>query len=333
FLPSKISIITSSGGAAVRDIINVSQRRFPGIPLEVVPVKVQGDGADVEIKNAIELVNKMAGLTSVVSGLPKYSDLPKDSDLSKDMVIIIARGGGSLEDLSAFNSEIVARAVFESAIPVISAVGHETDFTICDFVADLRAPTPSAAAEIAVPEKKSLLRTILTLRYRLTGKFKHRVAELEKQVDGFRSRLKNPLYKVHDMRFKSEELEQRMLSRITAILKHHQERLDWFTHSLLYVNSPQKRIAELRRETERVSRRLGIAMSSMIDTYRTQAFAVKLKLEALSPISVLERGYSITRHLENGQILTNAAYADQGDAIEVVLSKGKMICQVNKTIL
>ncbi|MBF0258321.1 MAG: exodeoxyribonuclease VII large subunit [Desulfamplus sp.] len=327
FLPSKISIITSPSGAVIRDIIDVSQRRFPGIHLEVVPVKVQGENADLEIKNAIELINKMVKSPPVLSGLPT------DFDQSTDLVIIIARGGGSLEDLSAFNSEIVARAVFESEIPVISAVGHETDYTICDFVADLRAPTPSVAAEMAVPEKKALLKSIFTLRYQMTGVLQFKVAEFKKQVKALNLRLKNPIHKVHDMRFKSEWLEQRMLSRIVEILKHHQQRVEWFTHSLLYVNHPQKKIVELRRETERISTRLSIAMSKIIDQYRTKTVSNKLKLEALSPTSVLKRGYSITRHLGNGQILRNAADADQGEDVEVLLSKGKMVCQVNKTIL
>ncbi len=149
-LPSKISIITSPTGAVVKDIINISQRRFENIFLEIVPVKVQGKDAEYEIVKAFENVNMF----------------------SKSDVIILARGGGSLEDLSAFNSEKVAMAVYASKIPVISGIGHETDYTICDFTADLRAPTPSAAAELAVPEKKDLKKNIDLLRTNLINNFK-----------------------------------------------------------------------------------------------------------------------------------------------------------------
>ncbi|MCP4022149.1 MAG: exodeoxyribonuclease VII large subunit, partial [Desulfobacteraceae bacterium] len=153
FLPSVINVITSATGAAVKDIINISKRRFANCRLEIVPVQVQGEGAELQICQAIDMVNEH-----------KRSD-----------VIILARGGGSMEDLTAFNSENVARAIFNSRIPVITGIGHETDFTIADFVSDLRAPTPSAAAELALPDKSILNKQINDLQFALSLSLKKKI--------------------------------------------------------------------------------------------------------------------------------------------------------------
>ena len=267
FLPSKLFIITSPDGAVIKDIINVSQRRFPGIALSIVPVKVQGDGAETEIKEAIELVNKVA---------VKYKpDAHITNEKESEPVIIIARGGGSLEDLSAFNSETVARAVFDSKIPVISAVGHETDFTICDFVADLRAPTPSAAAEIAVPEFHSIKSSLSTLKKRLDDALKNQVMSLE-------------------------------------------------------------------QEKQRLTSSLHRAMSNIIQQNRAKLTTAVSQLKALGPMAVLERGYSITRLCDNsinsdlkicdnGKILLDAADTSQGDTVEVILAKGRLMCRVDES--
>lgn len=346
FIPSQIAIITSPAGAVIKDIINVSQRRFPGIPLKLIPVKVQGEGAAFEIKSAIELVNKMAGLPRKVckadhqvnsvftvqsdSDNASTNELVLDETMS-DIVIIIARGGGSLEDLSPFNSEVVARAVFESELPVISAVGHETDFTICDFVADLRAPTPSAAAEIALPDKKSLQKSVHVLEERLYDAFQSRLGIFRKQVKNLYARLKNPLYKIHDMRFRSEDLEQRLIGKIIEILKHQHEKLDWFNHAL-YANSPQKNFESLRQRTHQLGKELKRAVLHTIENYKGMVVASSVKLEALSPMGVLKRGYSITRCIDTGKILMNAADTAKGENVEVILSMGKLVCHVNEAI-
>lgn len=333
FLPSKIAIITSPTGSVVRDIINVSQRRFPGIALEVVPVKVQGEGADIEIKGAIELVNQMAGFKAAVDS--ETDMVLTDANLAEkthpDIVIIIARGGGSLEDLSPFNSEIVARALFESKLPIVSAVGHETDFTICDFVADLRAPTPSAAAELALPDKNALKKSISAMENSLLVALQHKIHTLKKQREDLQSRLKSPLSRVHDMRFKLEDLELRLVSRISGTLNHKKEKVDWSIHAL-HASSPQKRFALLRQESQSLSARLKAAISKTVDQYRVKAIANSAKLAALSPMGVLERGYSITRSCDSGKILMDSAESGHGELIEVTLSIGKLICHVNETI-
>jgi len=189
FLPQKISLITSPSGAVVHDIINVINRRFSNIHIEIIPVKVQGDGADKEIESAIELLNDRA-----------------DSDIA-----ILARGGGSLEDLKAFNSENVARAVFASQIPIISAVGHETDVTIADFVADLRAPTPSAAAELAVPEKNELVRRCMEITIRLKSKFYGYIDRHRAALKIISRRLSDPKKKIQDLVLKTDDYTNRLI--------------------------------------------------------------------------------------------------------------------------
>lgn len=314
FIPSKLFIITSPTGSVIRDIIHVSQRRFKGIPISIVPVKVQGEGAEAEIKDAIELVNNLVNTTSyniknidnkicIGSNINNLNDTNNDN-LNKNIldapVIIIARGGGSLEDLSAFNSETVARAIFESEIPIISAVGHETDFTICDFTADVRAATPSAAAEIAVPDKRAVQQALYLLQKSLSDSIIDQVNILKNRINDFQSRLKNPISRVYDMRLKLDDIEQRLNNRITRIIEHNREKLDWITHALY----------------------------------------------ALSPVEVLNRGYSITRLYEegsqnninlnaqfgSGKILMNSADAGKGDSVMVILSKGKILCQVNESV-
>ncbi|MBF0413240.1 MAG: exodeoxyribonuclease VII large subunit [Desulfamplus sp.] len=306
FIPSKLFIITSPTGSVIRDIIHVSQRRFEGIPISIVPVKVQGEGAEAEIKDAIELVNNLVNTTSyniknIDDKICIGSNINKlNKNILDDPVIIIARGGGSLEDLSAFNSETVARAVFESEIPIISAVGHETDFTICDFAADVRAATPSAAAEIAVPEKRAVQQALYLLQKSLSDSIIHQINILKKRINDLQSRLKNPIARVYDIRLKLDDIEQRLNNRITRIIEHNKEKLDWITHALY----------------------------------------------ALSPIEVLNRGYSITRLYEegsqnninvnaqfgSGKILMHSADAAKGDSVMVILSKGKILCQVNESV-
>lgn len=198
YLPKTIGVITSSSGAVIRDIIHVLKRRFPGFHLQLMPVAVQGDGAAAQIAAAIEQFNRIG-----------RADL-----------LIVGRGGGSIEDLWAFNEEVVARAVFKSVIPIISAVGHETDFTICDFVADLRAPTPSAAAELAVPVRADLEQQLLQTRFRmqraLNKQLDYQKMRLARLID--RPILSDPAEMIHRRRNRLEKLQNRLSQ---AILKDY----------------------------------------------------------------------------------------------------------------
>lgn len=307
YLPEKISIITSPTGAVIRDIINVSTRRFPNVALEIVPVKVQGVGADVEIARALALVNTMA-----------------TSDL-----IIVARGGGSLEDLNAFNSETVARAVFNSTIPVISAVGHETDFTIADFAADVRAPTPSAAAELALPEKSALFSRLIEQRATLLRVTGLKQASLRELILGLTVRLKDPKRSVDDLRFKLEDLEARMTRLIQKRTSACKERLDWFVHALL-ANSPDRLILVWRETVNARASHLVKAMTTTLERHRGCINELTAKLEALGPMGVLDRGYSITRTHPGKTILLDSAEIKIDNTVEIILAHGRLYCEVKE---
>ncbi|SLM32677.1 Exodeoxyribonuclease 7 large subunit [Desulfamplus magnetovallimortis] len=319
FLPSKISIITSPTGSVIRDIIQVTSRRFSGFHLEIAPVKVQGEFAEQEIKQAIENINLMAKQkeTSVIQK-------QKPSEL-----IIIARGGGSLEDLSPFNSETVARAVFASEIPVISAVGHETDFTICDFVADVRAPTPSAAAEIAVPEKRILLNSVNVMQNRLINTLQQRMLNLKKHLEDLKTRIKSPKVLIHDMQLRVDDLEQRLIHRMKWHISGSRDQLGWLK-SLLGTSNPQKKIPALKDDIEHLTTRLNIALKGKISQHKAALDSATANLEALGPMAVLSRGYSITRRCRDNHILRSASEVSNHDKVEIILSKGTLVCEVSE---
>lgn len=258
--PARVGVITSPTGAAVRDILNVLGRRFPLAQVVLVPVLVQGDGAPPQLVQALERLNSAQAAD----------------------VIIIGRGGGSIEELWAFNDERVARAVAASAIPVVSAVGHETDFTICDFVADLRAPTPSAAAELVVPDRQELLAFLEQRRWTLQRDVSYAIERETKRLDALKSRrcLSTPLFLVE---------EQGM-------------RLDHLT------------------------RALAAAGSMAVGTADKRLAALTAKLDALSPLKVLSRGYALA--LQDACPLTSVSQVEPGDTLTLRLADGTLGCQV-----
>lgn len=258
--PQRVGVVTSPTGAAIRDIINVISRRFPLAELILCPVAVQGDHAASQIKAAIELFNE-----------EKAAD-----------VLIVGRGGGSVEELWAFNEEIVARAVAASEIPVISAVGHETDFTICDFAADLRAPTPSAAAELAVPDSYQQKEMLSAAAYRMQSAVEERL--------GFE------LARV--------ELKKSALMRL----------------------NPKNYIDSLRVRCDKASMAMDSAAKQNIAEKSKEFSALCAKLDAMSPLKILARGYSVAS--KDGRILTDSACVNTGDKINVILSNGSLECKV-----
>jgi exodeoxyribonuclease VII large subunit len=281
-LPRKIGIVTSPTGAAVRDIIQVLTRRFPTIGILLAPVTVQGDGAARSISAAIDYLNTR-----------------DDIDL-----LIVGRGGGSLEDLWAFNEEPVARAIAASGIPVISAVGHEIDFTIADFAADLRAPTPSAAAELAVPVKAELEERIVRLAARLGGSLQNRSLVLREKIPGFR---------------------QSMAQALRTALRQRQQRVDEsalrLTHELKNAVTVQRQRLPGLQQTMR--HRLESAVAERKQTLRR----LEAQLRALSPLAVLERGYSLTQ-TEDGAVVRNAAQLKTGETVRTRLFNGSFISEV-----
>ena len=205
FLPNKICVITSLTGSVIHDIIRVLNRRFGNIPLEIIPAKVQGDDAEKELIDAIRLLNERC-----------------EAD-----VAIIARGGGSLEDLQPFNTEGLAREIFASKIPIISAVGHETDYTLADFVADLRVPTPSAAAEIVVPLKTDLERQCIELHRKLVSTFSNYLRFQKTYLREFSRRLIDPRKQIQDLRLRTDDLCNRLIRACCQDIRHRRELLRW----------------------------------------------------------------------------------------------------------
>ncbi|GAB6094123.1 exodeoxyribonuclease VII large subunit [Desulfatiferula olefinivorans] len=308
YLPRRISVITSPTGAVIHDIIHVLNRRFPNLVLEVVPVKVQGDSAVDEMVSALDLVNSR-----------------NNSDL-----IIIARGGGSLEDLAPFNSEDLARAVFASAVPVISAVGHETDFTICDFVADMRAPTPSAAAERAVPVKQDLDRQIIRLRQQLTNAVHLALSRKRQSLEGMIKKMVDPRRRITDLLLLTEDMTQRMIRAVSQALTSNRSALDWRKEKLHLV-SPAKQLHHHARTLSGYRERLAASVKRLI-THKSMALqSCHGRIQALSPYAILGRGYSITRTLPDAVIVREADQVSPGREVEVILLKGRLTCRVEGT--
>ncbi len=299
FLPSKISMITSPTGSVVHDMLNIIERRFPNMAIDIWPVKVQGKGSETQIARALRSLNKRA-----------------DTDL-----IIIARGGGSLEDLQAFNSETVARAVFKSEIPVISAVGHETDFTICDFVSDLRAPTPSAAAELAVPQKKDLLFRCRELSLALSTKMQTRIDRLRGQLENSLDRLRNPVRDIQDLRLKTDDYTMRISRSLTLYLERYRERLAWRTEKLVS-NNPMRLIDPHKKKLEQIRLDTFLLIQKALTTKKTLLGEISARLHALNPTDILARGYSITRTTPHRRVVKDANNVSMGQELEIILATG-----------
>ena len=308
FLPQKISVITSPTGAVIHDIIRVTNRRFSSIHIEVVQVKVQGSGAELEIARSICLLNKRA-----------------DTD-----IIIIARGGGSLEDLNAFNTEMVARAIYDSEIPVISAVGHETDFTIADFVADLRAPTPSAAAELAVPVKSELIRQCAALSSALELRFFSLIKQRRKMLTELSDRLIYPGKKIQDYRLKLDDLSGRLGRQMKAGIGQHRERLAWRTESLM-ANSPMIRVAVLHEKLGQLRHGLIRFFVAETEKKKFRLREVSARLNALNPSAILDRGYSITLTVPDETIVRDVSGISEGQELIVKVAGGIIHCRVEGT--
>jgi exodeoxyribonuclease VII large subunit len=308
FLPSRISVITSPTGAVIHDIIHVVTRRFPGIPIEIVPVKVQGDGAVEDIEKAFLLLNER-----------------NTSD-----VIILARGGGSLEDLQAFNSERVARAIFVSRIPVVSAVGHETDFTIADFVADLRAPTPSAAAELVSPSRDELVRRCSELTLKIASRTYRYVEQLKFRLSESIRRVIHPRQRIQDSRMRLDELSGRIIRTVTTHLQQHRERLIWRTNTLLTA-SPKNQIRKSHAILQQYNHN-NLNYLKLILSKNTAGFMeLVARLQALSPLAILSRGYSITRSLPDAAVIRNSNDVRIGQDLEILLAMGALLCTVKRT--
>ena len=307
FLPRKISIITSPSGAVVHDILKIIDRRFSNLHLEIIPVKVQGYGAENEIISAIKMINTRC-----------------DSD-----VAILARGGGSLEDFHAFNSEDVARVVFASKIPIISAVGHETDFSITDFVADFRAPTPSAAAELAVPVKKELMLKISNLSEILTKRFLRYFGHLRTFLNAMSNRMIHPKRTIVDLMLKTDDMLDRLNRAFKNSFKKHHEQL-WWRIERLFSNNPLKQIKLLKNKLDIKNTNIQIYTQILLNSKRSKLRELEAKLHTLSPKAILARGYSITRTIPDATVVRDPLELSIGQDLEVMVAGGSFICTVKR---
>ena len=305
FLPHKIALVTSPSGAVVHDMLNIIDRRFSNMNIQVFPVKVQGNGAEDEIVAALKQLNRQAGVD----------------------VAILARGGGSLEDLHAFNSESVARAVFASEIPIISAIGHETDYTIADFVADLRAPTPSAAAELAVPIKSELLQNLkdisVDLKYRMTNT----IDRLRFNLTDMSQRLADPRKQIEDWRLRMDDYTSRLIRHSRIILDRQKERFQWFKDRLVNI-SPSRQAHNLKVIVEQNTYKLLKTFTKNIDNKSARLRELSVQLETLSPIAILKRGYSITRTIPDLNLVLDPKLVSIDQDLQVIVAKGTLTCRV-----
>ena len=305
FLPTTIGVVTSPTGAVIKDIINVIGRRFPNVALLINPVRVQGEGSSQEIAAAIGTLNRIPGVD----------------------VIILARGGGSLEDLWSFNEEIVARAIYHSTIPVVSAVGHEIDFTIADFVADLRAPTPSAAAELVVRDKKELARLIVSLSDRLRNRIVQVIETGQQQSAFLQKRFPDLRLRLGDLHLRADDLKTRLAPRVLHLLRLRQEMLKGQRVRLLLRN-PRLIIEDACKRVTLSEKGLTNGIRLVIKQFRQRCATYAGALDGLSPLNVLQRGYSITRLLPSYQIVKESRVLSPGDRVNVVLGKGDICCTV-----
>ena len=307
--PARIGLITSPSGAAVRDLLQVLKRRWPVASVRLYPVRVQGAEAPPEILAALQAANRH-----------QWADL-----------LIMGRGGGSLEDLMAFNDEALARGVFASEIPVVSAVGHETDFSICDFVADLRAPTPSAAAELATPDRvvlreqfdracRQLMRRSVDRVHRDTQKLDHlnhrlqqrhpalQLAEQQRQLDAASHRLHSSLQRLLQQR----SLEIRSLSRQLAS------------------HRPERKLSRLTERLVALRNRLRAQAGQALNQRRDKLSNLSRTLNAVSPLQTIGRGYAVLTAPETGQVISTIAAATKGDRVFARVSDGELDCTVDE---
>ncbi len=343
-LPRRIGIVTALGGAALRDMLRVLLDRYPNLHLIVRPALVQGQGAAPEIADALDDLN--------VDG--------------RADVIIAGRGGGSLEDLWAFNEELVARAIFRSAIPVVSAVGHEIDYSIADFVADVRAPTPTAAAQLVVPIKAELRRRLFDMQSTLAGAVRNKTSSHRRQLVHLETRLRDPRSVLRQLRQRLDAMEEELNTAIVSRVRESRRNLREFSAHLkipatigleqrLRVARLTVRLAQAmtaranpyrimlerngvrfseanlrapamnaRADLMRLIERLELTAGSALEKQRSRLAADGRRLDAVSPLRVLERGYAVVVNTREGRTITDAARVEIGDELHIRLARGRL---------
>ncbi len=307
FLPETIGVITSPTGAVIKDILNITKRRFPCTNILIAPVRVQGVEAAAE---AIEALRNFHAYGSID-------------------VIIIARGGGSMEDLAPFNDEALAREIFHSTIPIVSAVGHETDFTICDFVADLRAPTPSTAAEMVLPLRSELLAKLGKLRQRLVSSNCRNLEDKRETLADLKERTKDPRRFIIDLQIHLDTLKDRLLNALHYGGKSLYAEIRQLELRLFHQN-PARQIEEKKILMKTINKDIYVYFLNHIVAHKERLQKNLAVLESLNPVSVLRRGYSITRSLTSGMIIRQADILNIGENVNIQLARGSIDARVQK---
>lgn len=305
FPPGVIRLITSPTGAVVHDVITVAFRRFPDLCLEILPVSVQGADAEREIVAALALANERPG----------------------GGAILLARGGGSLEDLAAFNSEAVARAIVASRLPVVTGIGHETDVTIADFAADLRAPTPSAAAEVLVPVKADLVHSLSGLSAGLAHAMTDFLDRRRQSLAHLTRRMTHPGRRLASQRIHLDDLTIRLGHAMTAALESRRWHLRHL-HRGLAAATPLHFIMRRRLEIDGLRRRLQRSGMEMTGQWKARHDSLFRVLTTLDPVAVLDRGYSITQTVPDGRIVRSPAALAIGQFLDIRLAGGMIRCRV-----
>ncbi len=302
--PHCVGIITSPTGAALHDILQVLKRRFPALPVIIYPAQVQGDEAPAQLLKALQQAQ---------------------TDNRCD-VLIIGRGGGSIEDLWAFNNEQLARAVYDCPIPVVSSVGHEVDFTICDFVADVRAPTPSAAAELVSPDQQEWLNWLQAIDTQLSNRINRYLTALQQQLDWLSKRLKHPGRYLDDIALKIDDLSATMESRIITRLQSRQENLRTL-EARLQQHSPVHQLDQQRIRLNYLQQRLQHSLLPRLEQYQQKLVSLARELDAYSPLATLGRGYALVKDPQ-GNLIHSATQLKTGQELTICFAQDEAQVQV-----
>jgi len=306
--PRHIGVVTSPTGAAVHDILTVLKRRFPGLPVTLYPTAVQGEDAPQQICKAIIL-----------------AEAHQECDL-----LIVGRGGGSLEDLWAFNNEQVARTIFDCELPVISAVGHEVDVVISDFVADVRAATPSAAAELVSPDQHQLRLRLNQLNQRLNSQLRGSLLQAANKLSLLKSRLRHPGQNLKEQAQHLDNLELRLNNSIRRKLEQ-QQHLQRQLSNRLQAQSPSQLLLRKEEHLQSLTLRLKQAKQTLLQQKQFKLQALMAQLNTVSPLATLERGYAIVKDAD-GKVIMNASSQQTGNTIETQLHQGRLRCSIDEII-
>lgn len=306
-IPQRVAVVTSATGAAIHDILNVLGRRHAGVELLLYPVRVQGVEAADEIAAALDDLNRLQAADVIIAG----------------------RGGGSLEDLWAFNEEAVARSIFRSVIPVISAVGHETDWTISDFVADLRAPTPSAAAELVTVARKELRESVAALEHRLYQSTQAWLQLRQRYLEGLQRALHDPLQLLGYQAQRLDDLSTRLASGLRNLLTRRREQVARSEQRLGSIH-PALQISRFRQQVQNLSEQIQYRTLQQLDYCGRTLGEETARLNALSPLQTMARGFAVVERCKDGMIVRSTAEIEVGSQIRLRLHQGTARCLVEE---